>query len=116
MKIKLDKNYTKDYQIENVKRAITDFKGYFNEKELLRMYEETFGDISIYSSRKIVETNVSAFASNDYTDDVSFLVEMLICIEYREYHELKFYVGACGDIYTISEDENLHTDNVFVRR
>lgn len=111
MKIKLDKEYTMGYQFETVKKAMADFKGYFTDDDLVRMYRESFEEIP--HSESVVECNVKAFSSNCYDDNTTFQIDILTKVAYLEYHELHFYIYTDNGSYVIDQDDLLHHDHTF---
>ena len=114
MKIKLDKKYTNAHHIEIVKDAISDFRACFKAVDLLLIFEENLGRLSCLPERRITETEVIAFSSNDRTENVSFQINMVVKIPFFEYHEIRFYIEYSNGLYTINED--LHEDIVFLRK
>ena len=103
MKIKMNKDLVSIAQKETVKNAIADFKGYFTENDLVRMYAENFGYEFYFTSYDVLKCDVSAFLQNDWTENAAFSVDMVI--ETAVYFiKIHFYVDEENGMYCINND------------
>lgn len=106
MKITLNKEYTLASQVPSVKEKMKYFKAIFTDGDLLKMFCETT-DANI--DGRIVECSVEAFASNEYTNDASFLVSMIVD-RFIEFRRIRFYIDEDENTYRVNEDPILLSD------
>lgn len=103
MTITIDMDNTLASQLAAIKEKIQDFKSLFTENDLLRMYTETTGeDID----GEILKCKVDAFASNSFTTNSSFYIEIIVD-DVTEFHRVSFFVDEDGDTFSICGNENL---------
>ena len=106
MKIKIDKKYTADYQIDRVKEAIKSFKEVFTENDLLAMFRSEF-DWHDNWCCEIVNCEIRAFdAGTFYNNETTFAIEMLLegfseVDKIRFYYTTGFGVNIAKDMHTI---------------
>lgn len=88
-KFTVSKEYTTVAKVPMVKNAQKELKAMFTEKDLLEMFNGTFGHLI---SGQILETRVEGFNSNNFSDDVSLYVTMFIYDEYFAFTHISFYI------------------------
>lgn len=101
----INREYTTAAQLLNVKEKLNDFKTYFTDNDLLRMYTET-ADINVNGT--ILKCKVEAFAANDITDDTAYHVQLIVD-DFIEIHRISFFVDEREGDYAMTIDEMLIT-------
>lgn len=109
MTITIDKRFTLASQLPTIKEKIKDFKSYFTDNDLLRMYTES---TAIDIDGEVIKCTVSAFAANYVTNEASFMVEMIVdCL--ANFHRIRFYIDETEGTYAFNSDELLITHDLF---
>ena len=105
MKITIDKKNTTMYQLDNVKQRIKDFKSYFTDSDLLRMFNE---NTDRYIGGDIIKCDVEAYSSSYLEADVSFYVEIvldeLVC-----FTRIRFFIDSNEDSFAFHDDSRTIT-------
>ena len=110
LKIKIDKTYTADYQIDRVKEAIKEFKEVFTENDLLAMFRSEF-DWHDNWSCKIVKSEINAFDAGTFYDnnETTFAIKMLL-EGFSEIDKISFYYTTG---FGVNIEKNMHTIRVY---
>lgn len=101
----INREYTKAEQLPNVKEKLNDFKIYFTDNDLLRMYTET-ADTNVDGT--ILKCNVEAFAANSINNDSAFYVQLIVD-NFLEIHRISFFIDEHEGDYAMTKDEMLIT-------
>ena len=96
MTIKMNKEYTTIARANTIKEKMRDFKAYFTDADLLRMFVETVGE-DIHG--EIIKCTVEAFNANDYTDAASFYVQIIVD-GIVDFHRVRFFIDEDKDTGT----------------
>lgn len=111
MKMLIDREFVTLAKVDLVKRALKEFKDHFTESDLIQMHNEEF-DCSC--GGEVLKCTVTGFNSNNYNDDVSFAVSMILdgCMEFIK---IGFYVDYNHETFSIAHDNDdiLHTYEVY---
>ena len=100
MKITIDKKNTTISQLSNVKERIKEFKSYFTDSDLLRMFNE---NTDRYIGGDIIKCDIEAYSSSYLDDDVSFYVEIvldeLVC-----FTRIRFFIDSKDNTFAFHDD------------
>ena len=102
MKITIDKSLTTVSFMPTIREKIKDFKAYFTEYDLLRMFTEEFG---YYVSGDIIKCDVEAFQANSYSNEAHYMVSMIVD-ELVQFTRISFFIHAEDGTYSINPDKN----------
>ena len=95
MKIKLNRKYTEDYQIDRVKADMKEFKESFTEADLLNIFRDAAG---FNKCGDIIKMDVEAFdAGSYYGEETSFHVDILLD-GYSEMTKISYYADKYMNI------------------
>lgn len=104
MRIKIDKEFTMDYQIERVKADAKAFKEMYTDGDLVNAVNKEF-NLSIINP-DIIKVEVEAFDSgNAYNEKTSFAVRMILD-DWHDIYKIRFFCDLGLDIrkYTVYGD------------
>lgn len=104
MKIKMNMSLISIAQQETVKMAMADFKAYFTEQDLVKIFAEKF-DVDCYG--EVIKCDVEAFLINDWDEDSSFMVDIILRNSIK-FFTLHFYVDEHNGMYSVNSDPLLH--------
>ena len=111
MKITIDRENTTIAKLPLVREKIKQFKSYFTEGDLLRMYTE---NTDHYVSGDILKCEAEAYQSYSFSDDVNFYVEIVvdkvIC-----FSRIRFFIHEENNSYVFHEDPMTITHDTFYR-
>lgn len=89
MKCTTNYDYTAKHQRETIKNAIAEFKGYYTENDLVRLFTEEYNIDLIQGD--VIQCDVSVFPADFLVTKITFCVDIVIrdCIGFSVMH---FYV------------------------
>lgn len=105
MKITIDKKNTTVAMMPIVREKIKEFKSYFTESDLLRMFNESTDK---YLGGEIIKCDIEAYSSSILSDDVNFFVELVLdeCVCFTR---IKFFINSEGDTFAFHDDSRTIT-------
>ena len=112
MKITIDKNNTTIAKLPLVREKIKQFKSYFTEGDLLRMYTE---NTDRYVNGDILKCEAEAYQSYTFSDDVNFYVEIVVD-EVIAFSRIRFFIREENNTYVFHEDPQTITHDEFYRQ
>lgn len=100
MKITIDKKNTTISQLSNVKEKIKEFKSYFTEGDLLRMFNESTDK---YLGGDIIKCDIEAYSSSYLDDSISFYVELVLdeCVCFTR---IRFFIDSTDNTFAFHDD------------
>lgn len=100
MKITIDKKNTTIANLTTVRERIKEFKSYFTEGDLLRMFNE---NTDKYLGGDIIKCDIEAYSSSYHNSDVSFYVELvldeLVCLT-----RIRFFIDSIDNTFAFHDD------------
>lgn len=100
MKIRIDNKNTTVANLPTVKERIKQFKSYFTESDLLRMFNESTDK---FLGGDIIKCDIEAFSSSYDASDVSFYVELVldecVCVT-----RIRFFIDSASDSFSFHDD------------
>ena len=100
MKITIDKKNTTLYKMTEVRERIKEFRTYFTEADLLRMFNES---TDRYIGGDIIKCEIEAYSSSYLDSDVSFYVELVLdeCVCFTR---IRFFIDSTHDSFSFHDD------------
>ena len=100
MKITIDKKNTTVAMMPTVRERIKDFKSYFTEGDLLRMFNESTDK---YLGGDIINCDIEAYSSATFSDDVNFYVGMVLdeCVCFTR---IRFFIDSTAGSFNFHDD------------
>lgn len=96
LKIRIDKEFTDDWNIETVKNAVESFKHAYTINDLLREFCEQTNSSEVWGG-DIIQYKITAF--RNWSCDATYAVEMVIDDITRIY-KVRFYIDHEGQVDT----------------
>lgn len=112
MKFTINKDYTVINQVATVKNAIKEFKSYFTENDLLRAFNETF---NFNVEGEILKTEIEAFASSVFMDNVTFWIKLFVYDDFLEFNEIHFYIDYENYNFIVNNNSEIIDTYTFKR-
>lgn len=109
MKITIDKKNTTISNLPNVKEKIKEFKTYFTDNDLLRMFNES---TDRYVGGEIIKCDIEAYSSSYLDDDVSFYVEIVLD-EVVCFTRIRFFIDAKEGTFFFHDDIRTVTIRIY---
>lgn len=113
MKIRINKEFTENWQIERVQSDAKEFKARYTDGDVLRAFQNATEDYRTYNA-DIIYMNVSAMDAGSYYDNqtifcVDVMTESITRIfKIRYYVDMKLNVMTDANLITVREyDENI---------
>ena len=100
MKITIDKKNTTVANLDIVRERIKEFKSYFTDGDLLRMFNE---NTDHYVGGEIVKCEIEAYSSSYFDSDVSFYVEILLD-EFVCLTRIRFFINSTEESFSFHDD------------
>jgi hypothetical protein len=110
MKCTIDKEYTTIGKLPIVKAAVKELKVRYSESDLLNLFTESSG---YHISGKVVDCEISAFNTNNWTDNISFMVTMTVYSPWYKIWEISFFMTYSGDFFKVDGSDVLTTVHAF---
>ena len=103
MKISIDKNNTVVSLLPLVKEKIKEFKSYFTEGDLLRMFNES---TDRYLGGEIIKCDIEAYAMFSLSEDVTFYVEIVLD-EIVCFDRISFFINYENGSFSFHDDRTV---------